>query len=244
MPLSSMHYFPLAWPFLLALFALFAIVVMLIELDILKYAYARMGIPPRYILAILLLTLLGSSINIPLAHFPQERVVSREVVHSFGMRYVVPVVREWPGTVLAINVGGALIPIVLSIYLTLKNRLLAPGLIAVAVVALVTHQLARPVRGVGITVPLFLPPVIAALVALLLSWRRAAPLAYIAGSIGTLVGADLLNLGKVRGLGAPVASIGGAGTFDGVFLVGIVAVLLASLIQPRSAADMQRPRRV
>jgi hypothetical protein len=39
-------------------------------------------------------------------------------------------------------------------------------------------------------------------------------------------------LGKIHGLGAPVASIGGAGTFDGVFLVGIVAVLLASLMQP------------
>ena len=74
----------------------------------------------------------------------------------------------------------------------------------------------------------------------MLSWRRAAPLAYIAGSLGTLIGADLLNLGKVRGLGAPVASIGGAGTFDGVFLVGIVAVLLASLIQPRPAAEMRQ----
>jgi len=233
----QMHYFPLAWPFLLALFGLFAILVMLVELNILKYAYARMGIPPRYVLAILLFTLLGSSINIPVAQFPPERVVSGKVVHSFGMRYVVPQVREWPGTVLAINVGGALIPIILSIYLARKNQLWGPGLIAVAVVAVVTHALSRPVRGVGITVPLFIPPIIAALVALLLSWRRAAPLAYIAGSIGTLIGADLLNLGKVRGLGAPIASIGGAGTFDGVFLVGIVAVLLASIIQPRPAAD-------
>jgi uncharacterized membrane protein len=44
-----------------------------------------------------------------------------------------------------------------------------------------------------------------------------------------LIGADLLNLGKVQGLGAPVASIGGAGTFDGIFLIGILAVLIASL---------------
>ena len=52
-----------------------------------------------------------------------------------------------------------------------------------------------------------------------------AAVAYI---LGTLIGADLLNLGKVQGLGAPLASIGGAGTFDGVFLTGIIAVLLAS----------------
>jgi uncharacterized membrane protein len=158
MPFLRVHYFPLAWPFLLALFGLFTILVMLVELKILKYVYARMGIPPRYILAILLFTLLGSYINIPLVQLPPERVVSGKVVHSFGMRYVVPVVREWPGTVLAINVGGALIPIILSIYLALKNRLLGPGLIAVAAVALVTHELARPVRGVGISVPIFIPP--------------------------------------------------------------------------------------
>ena len=47
--------------------------------------------------------------------------------------------------------------------------------------------------------------------------------------MGTLIGADLLNLDKISGLGAPVASIGGAGTFDGIFLIGIMAVLLAGL---------------
>ena len=66
------------------------------------------------------------------------------------------------------------------------------------------------------------------------SYRQAAPPAYISGSLGTLIGADLLNLDKLQGLGAPVASIGGAGTFDGVFLTGIAAVLIASI--PRRAA--------
>ncbi len=239
MPFLRMHYFPLAWPFLLAFFGLFAILVLLVELKILKYAYARMGIPPRYILAILLLTLLGSSINIPIAQLPPKRVVSSKVVHSSGRRSVVPEVREVPATDLAINVGGALIPIILSIYLTIKNRLLGPGLIAVAAVALVVHKLARTVPG-GVTVPIFIPPIVAVLVALVLSRARAAPLAYIAGSLGTLIGADLLNLGKVRDMGATVASIGGAGTFDGIFLVGIGAVLLASFIQPRPAAELRQ----
>jgi uncharacterized membrane protein len=178
------------------------------------------------------MTLLGSSINIPLAEFPPEKVISGTVVHHHGMRYVVPVVRQWPGTVLAINVGGALIPILLSIYLALKNRLLLKAAIAIAVVAVVTHSLAHPVRGVGIALPILIPMIIATICALVLSWRQAGPLAYIGGSVGTLIGADLMNLSKIPGLGAPVASIGGAGTFDGVFLVGIVAVLLASIIQP------------
>ena len=232
MQLSGMNYFPMEWPFLLALFLLFSILVALVEFRVLHYAYERMGISSRYAMWILLLTLLGSSINIPLAELPPERVISGRVVHIHGMRYVVPVVHHWPATVLAINVGGALIPILLSLYLALKNRLTTKSAIAVAAVALVVHQLAQPVRGVGITLPIFIPPIVAVGCALVLSWRQAGPLAYVGGSMGTLIGADLMNLGKIQGLGAPVASIGGAGTFDGVFLVGIVAVLLASLIQP------------
>jgi uncharacterized membrane protein len=229
---SGMHYLPVEWPFLLALFLLFSFLVVLIEFKILHYAYERMGISPRYAMWILLLTLLGSSINIPLAEFPPEKVISGTVVNHNGMRYVVPAVHHWPATVLAINVGGALIPIVLSLYLALKNRLVMKSALAVAAVALVTHHLAQPVRGVGIALPIFIPPIVAVVCALMLSWRQAGPLAYVGGSMGTLIGADLMNLGKIQGMGAPVASIGGAGTFDGVFLVGIVAVLVASIIQP------------
>jgi hypothetical protein len=74
--------------------------------------------------------------------------------------------------------------------------------------------------------------VVTAILAFLLSREYAAPLAYIGGSMGTLVGADLMNFDKIGSLGAPVASIGGAGTFDGVFLTGILAVLLAGLAAP------------
>jgi len=229
---SGMHYFPLAWPFILALLVVFILVVALIELGVLKYAYERMGIPPRYILTILLLSILGSAINIPVAEFPPEEVISGRLVDFYGIRYVVPEVREWPGTVLAVNVGGALIPVILSVYLLIKNKFYVRGALAVAVVVLVTHLLATPVRGVGIGIPIFIPPIVAALAAMAFGWQQPAPLAYISGSLGTLIGADLLNLGKVPGLGAPVASIGGAGTFDGVFLTGIIAVLLSSVARP------------
>jgi uncharacterized membrane protein len=106
---SGMHYFPLAWPFLLALFVLFIVVVALIELRILKYAYERMGIPSRYILGILLLSLLGSYINLPVAEFPPEKMVSEKTVDFYGVRYVVPAVEEWPRTILAVNIGGELL---------------------------------------------------------------------------------------------------------------------------------------
>jgi uncharacterized membrane protein len=90
-------------------------------------------------------------------------------------------------------------------------------------------MIARPVPGLGIAEPIFVPPLITALVAIVLSRRYAAPLAYISGSLGTLIGADLLNLNKVQGLGAPIASIGGAGTFDGIFVTGLLALLYAGL---------------
>jgi uncharacterized membrane protein len=104
------------------------------------------------------------------------------------------------------------------------------GIAAVAIVAFVVHLMAYPVRGVGIAVPIFIPPLVATAAALLLSRKQAPPLAYAAGSLGTLIGADLMNLGKIQGLGAPIASIGGAGTFDGIFVAGIASVILASLV--------------
>jgi uncharacterized membrane protein len=227
MHISSFHFPPVALPFLVGLLVLLGLVVVLIQVGVLSYAYEKMGVQRRYVFAVLLLSLLGSYVNIPVAELPPERVLSNQVVDFFGMRYVVPEVREWPGTVVAVNVGGAVIPTVLSLYLLSKKKLWARGLVGAAAVAAVAYSMAQPVRGVGIVVPIFVPPLVAAAAALILARRSAPALAYVAGSLGTLVGADLLNLGRIQGLGAPVASIGGAGTFDGIFMTGILAVLLA-----------------
>jgi uncharacterized membrane protein len=223
---SALHYFPLTPLFLLGLLVL-AVLVAFVEVGILRYAYEKIGVARRYVFAVLLVTLLGSYVNIPVAELPPEQVLSNQVVSFFGMEYVVPQVQEWPRTIIAVNVGGALVPTLLSLYLLAKKRLFGPGLLAVAIVAVVVHAMASPVRGVGISVPVFIPPLVAALAAVLLARRAGPAVAYIGGSLGTLIGADLMNLGAIQGLGAPVASIGGAGTFDGVFLTGIVAVLLA-----------------
>ena len=105
----------------------------------------------------------------------------------------------------------------------------------VLILAAICWHLATPVQGVVVTIPIFTPPIVAALAAMVVSWRNAAPLAYIGGSLGTLMGTDLLNLPNIPALGAPVASIGGADTFDGIFATGIMAVLLASLTGRRRA---------
>jgi uncharacterized membrane protein len=224
---SPMHYFPITGPFLLILFVVFIVVLVLVQLGILEYAYAKIGIEPRYVFLLLLSSLLGSYVNIPVAQIPARQVVSNQVVSDWGVQYVVPEVEEWPQTIIAVNVGGALIPTILSIYLLFKNRLFGQGLIGVVIVAAIVHMLAHAVPGIGIVMPPLIPPLLAAGVALVLSRQAAPALAYITGSLGTLIGADLLNLGIIQGLHAPVMSIGGAGTFDGVFLTGILAVLLA-----------------
>jgi uncharacterized membrane protein len=224
-----MHYVPIGLPFFLAIWFLFAIMVTLIQIGVLQFAFESMGVSRRYMFSLLVFSLLGSYINIPVARLPAEPILSGRIVEYFGVPYIVPYTVHSPGTVIAVNVGGAVIPVLLSVYLIVKHSLYGKGLLAVAIVTVVVHLMAHPVPGVGIAVPIFIPPLITALVALTLSRLQAAPLAYIAGSLGTLIGADLLNLNKIRGIGAPVASIGGAGKFDGIFLTGLVAVLIAGI---------------
>lgn len=229
MQASHLHYFPLP-PIAYAIFvgALVALFV-LIQLGLLRYAYERIGLGPRGAMLALAGSLLGSYVNIPVAQLPEEMVRTREAIDFFGSRYVLPVEPDWPGTIVAVNIGGAVIPAALSIYLLVRNRMWGLGVLTTAIVAAAVHFLARPVEGVGIVVPIFAPPFVAAAVSILTSRALAAPLAYVSGSLGTLIGADLLNLGHLSGIGAPVLSIGGAGVFDGIFLAGIIAVLLSAL---------------
>ncbi|MGH8294665.1 MAG: DUF1614 domain-containing protein [Steroidobacteraceae bacterium] len=229
MHVSQLQYFPVSLPFLLLFWGLLILLLVLTGLRLLRLASLSMGISEGALIAILGLSLLGSYINIPVAKFPGHPMVTAGEIDFFGMTYIVPMVRQTHATVLTVNVGGAIIPVCLSLYLLLRHRLFLLAAIGTAFVAAVTHFLARPVPGFGIALPIFVPAIATAVIAVALSRRQAAPLAYISGSLGTLIGADLLNLGAVQSLGAPVASIGGAGTFDGIFVTGLLAVLWAGL---------------
>lgn len=226
-----MHYLPMTPGSFSILVFLALVLVILIQLRILRYAYLSLGVGPGAAFLLLFGSLVGSYLNIPITELSGPPVRSGEIVDFFGMRYVVPLVTA-PSTILAVNVGGAVIPTLMSIYLVVRYELWVRAAIATAIIAFIVHSMATPVPGIGIAVPVFVPVVSVAIIALLLSREYAAPLAYIAGSVGTLIGADLLNLDKIGSLGAPIASIGGAGTFDGVFLTGILAVLLASVVSP------------
>jgi uncharacterized membrane protein len=224
-----MAYWPLGGPFLLAGLVVVTVLVALLQVGVFSYAFARLGISPGAALLLLLASLAGSVVNLPVARLRNQVVEVRRSVSAFGVRYLIPMLTR-RNTTIAVNVGGALVPVAVSGYLIAHDRIGWQALAAVLVVGALVYLVARPVPGLGIAVPALLPGVIAALVAVALHPVAVAGLAYAGGTLGTLLGADLVNLPKVRRLGAPVVSIGGAGTFDGVFITGIIAVVLASLL--------------
>jgi uncharacterized membrane protein len=218
--------------FALLLILVFAVVA-LVFVGAVSIAFQNVGFTPFTVFLILIGTLIGSFVNIPLVKLRTKiPVITDDFVTWFGLTYRVPQAEYGEAvTLLAVNVGGALIPTAVSLYLISRSSVAAImlSLIGVLAVAIVTHAVARPVKGVGIATPAFAPPIAAAVAALVLFPAQPKTIAYVAGTLGTLLGADLLNLRKIPKLGAPVASIGGAGTFDGVFLSGIIAVLLTGL---------------
>lgn len=205
--------------FILALPALF----ILGYFHIVTLGFERLGIPGDITLLLLLGILIGSAFNIPIG---KKKVFMMEKRALFGLfRSQQPQVEG-----LAVNVGGALIPFCLSLYFLFLIwqkgvDLQLVGFVVLLMVVLAKF-LARVVPGKGISLPAFIPPIFSALLALVFVPQFAAPVAFIAGTLGVLIGADLLNLAKAKRIGGFV-SIGGAGVFDGIFLVGIISALLA-----------------
>lgn len=217
--------FPFRLIFAVILFAgLFA----LIQVGLLSIAFDKLGLSMDSALLLLISSLLGSSINLPLFSLTAESSAKPQQPRE-PPSWLNPLLKARPGkVVVAVNVGGGLIPIAFSLFLLAHNPLpLGQVMLAVGIVAVVCYYASRPIPRLGIGMPIFIAPITAALVAVMLSPHHSAPLAYICGSIGVLIGADLFRLKDVRRLGASIASIGGAGTFDGIFISGLAAVLLA-----------------
>lgn len=137
---------------------------------------------------------------------------------------------------LTVNLGGALIPVFLVAWWIRSGKLDAgKAVIGIVLVSIVAFFIVRFEPDVGIitTCPTCLAPSLVALVfALLVTVPfviRSVPVAYAAGSIGSLLGADIYNLPQILNFfaqtgGSSTISIGGAGVFDMVFLAGILAM--------------------
>src|SRR5262249_37917692 len=171
-----MQYLPLAPTYFSALVGLFVILLLLIQLGALRYAYTRLGVSSGTALALLCGSLIGSYVNIPITELPGQPVLSGRYVDFFGMRYAVPYVVQWPGTVLAVNVGGAVIPTAMSVYLLFRYEIWLTGVIAIGVVAIACNWMAEPVPGLGIALPVFIPALVTGITAIVLSREHAAQL--------------------------------------------------------------------
>ncbi|WP_175058791.1 DUF1614 domain-containing protein [Thermococcus sp. 2319x1] len=226
-------FLPLTLPFLVLLIFLLTILFILFAGTI-TLAFQKLGLPLPVAFTLFWASLIGSFINIPVKEIRSYRPIVRVAkVSFFGITYPVPYV-DWgeQKTIVSVNVGGALVPLSVVLYELLRlivleqNDLLIRVVVAVFVSTIVSKTFSRPVKGLGIAIPTFVPPLVAALLALTIGASNKPLVAYTSGTMGVLIGADLLNWNKLKDLGAPMVSIGGAGTFDGIFLAGVIAVLL------------------
>lgn len=208
------------------LFAL-SFILAFVQLGLLTIAFDKLGLSSTAAFTLLFASLFGSAINMPLFTINTDTSVQPlppQLWQLLRQQYLI-----FEGkTVIAINVGGCLIPVIFSLYLFFNTGLgLLSSLSGIGFVAFISYLTSRPIAGLGIGMPIFVAPLSAAMIAILIDPQNSAPLAYVSGTIGVIIGADLMRLKDIRKLGTPLASIGGAGTFDGIFITGIVAVLLA-----------------
>jgi uncharacterized membrane protein len=214
---------------LLLLVFLGVLLATFIQLEIITIAFQKLGLSPRSALLLMLWALVGSGINIPLGTISGKPAASPppDIPAWYRIRYP-PGLPAAGRMIIAVNLGGCVIPVGIVLHL-LVQQLVEPFdlLLSVPVISAACYVFSRPVPGVGIAMPILLAPLVTAMTALALAPENAAPLAFASGVLGVLVGADLLRLPDIRSMGVPIAAIGGAGTFDGVFLTGIIAVLLA-----------------
>lgn len=201
--------------------------------NLLVAALAQLGLGPAGAFFAAMGIFVGGLVNIPVKRIPTEQVIESRRPLLFGLNRVLGMTWQRRYVIIAVNVGGCVIPCLLVAYEVARIAgrgawpLAALG-IAVGINVVVCNRLARPVENVGIALPPLVPALAAAASALILLPGHAAPLAFSAGVLGPLVGADLLHLRDISKITTGVASIGGAGTFDGIVLSGLVATLLAS----------------
>lgn len=201
--------------------------------DLLETALLKLGLDPRTAFLLVVGMFFGGLINIPVKRLVRTETVTAHPLAAFGLS------RLWPGlhrirnqTIVAVNLGGCVIPTAVAVYeiyrlASVSGSLVLPIVPAVALNAGLCYLVARPVPNVGIVMPTFLPALAAAASAYLLAADLAPPVAFVAGVMGPIIGADLLHLREFADTATGVVSIGGAGTFDGIVLSGVLAAYLA-----------------
>ncbi len=217
-------------PVSLLLFLLFLLLLPFIwiglALDVVEVAVAKLGFSPTVALLLFIAVLIGSTINIPL--YQVESITP--IVPDFQELWLrqfwgIPLQKIRQKTIIALNVGGGLIPLILAIYELIRSDTGAIFWVTL-IVTIVTYFSAHIVPGIGIQINALVAPLTAAISAILIAEPLASSVAFAGGILGTLIGADLLHLKEIERMSAGILSIGGAGVFDGIALCGLIALLL------------------
>ncbi|MFT4994652.1 MAG: putative membrane protein [Paraglaciecola sp.] len=212
---------------------MFIFLMPLLFMNVIFVALGKLGIPPSLAPLIVFMMFVGSLVNIPILRESIPGPLSHHPLNIWGLE------RYWPNLqqplserVIAINLGGFVFPILLVCYEIVliawhhSDLLLSLGA-AVLINIVLCYHLARPIPHIGITLPALIPGLVAAISALAMAPDMAPPIAFCAGVLGPVIGADLMKLKQIRLTQVGMASIGGAGTFDGIVISGLIAVLLS-----------------
>ncbi len=194
------------------------------------------GIQPLLALTLTLGSLLTSYVNIMIAEVTYYMPFApfTDLIKFFPIPIIIQRIDK---LFLEVNVGGAIIPIVISIYLIteylMKNVVVIVAFMAsLAISSLIIWQSSRIIPNIGITLPTSLPVLLTLIFTLIATTLlHANPLAfsYSLGSLSTLLGADILNMRRVIRTMRGYVSIGGAGVFDGIYITSLMSLILASL---------------
>lgn len=221
---------------LLALLMTFLLLLLmpLLLADAMVSALQQLGMTRSFGALLVLAIFAGSLFNIPVRRKSRAEVLAYRPFDFYGIDRLAPrLLGERSQQVIALNVGGCVIPLLIVMYQLMRlgssDAAVFPALLlACALNTAACYLMARPVAGLGILLPIFVPGCLAALLALFLAPAHAPGVAFCAGVLGPLIGADLLHLRDLGRRGAGLLSIGGAGTFDGIVISGFLAVMLSA----------------
>jgi len=222
-----------------AIVLLIALVILLIPLLILGVigtAFTRLGLSWVAALALVLLLLAGSFVDIPLYHIRRD-MIRAVPLDSSGNKRLEPFAAEpvWD-TVISVNLGGGILPVCIAAYMMYRavmvtgTTLLFPVALCAVLVMVISFVFTHEIAGVGIRVPFIIPAATALLAGVLLfggTGLTSAVTALAGGTVGTIAGGNLAHLTRVRDLDVPEVSIGGFGTFGAVFLCSVLPALIA-----------------
>ena len=221
-----MIYLPVSLFLFILFLLLFPFIWIAVALDVVEVAVAKLGFSPSVAFFLFAAVVVGSTINIPLYQVESTVTIVAEVRDMWLQQFWgIPLRKIKQKTIVALNVGGGLIPVILASYELIRSDAVAIFWVTL-IVTIVSYFSAHIVPGIGIQMNALISPLTAAISAMLIAEPLASSVAFAGGILGTLIGADLLHLKEIERMSAGVLSIGGAGVFDGIALCGLFALLL------------------